>query len=107
RKMIPLATWVFGGIAVAAFGTEAYFGLSGLSDRSNAMHRCAPNCAPSERDSIQTKFIIADVALGAGIVSAGLATYFFLRSRGVTTANTAVDVVPRAGGGVATVSGRF
>jgi hypothetical protein len=29
------SAWVFGGLAVVAFGTEAYFGFTGLSDRSS------------------------------------------------------------------------
>jgi hypothetical protein len=121
---IPLATWVFGGVAVAAFASEAYFGLSGLGDRSSDLGSggCAPRCPSSEKSSIQTKFILADVSLGVGLVSAGVATYFFLASRrptatdgaspaasgrGPRLAETAIDFAPRPGGGVATVGGRF
>jgi hypothetical protein len=109
-RTIPLTTWVLGGVAVAAFVSEAYFGLSGLGDRSSdlAPGGCAPRCQASEKSSIQTKFVLADVSLGVGLVSAGLATYFFLASRRPsTTAEAAIDFAPRPGGGVATVAGRF
>jgi hypothetical protein len=121
---IPPAVWVFGGVAIAAFASEAYFGLSGLGDRSSDLGTggCAPHCPSSEKSSIQTKFVLADVSLGVGLVSAGLATYFFIASRRPTAtdstspamsgrrqhlAATVIDFAPRPGGGVAIVGGRF
>jgi hypothetical protein len=110
----PLAAWVFAGVAAAALVSETYFGLSGLSQRSQDLGPppggCAGHCAPSEKSSIQTKFAIADVSLGVGIVSAGLAAYFFLRPRPQPVRalpGAAVDFTPRPGGGLATVSGHF
>jgi hypothetical protein len=117
----PLLSWVLAGGAVAAFMTEAYFGLAGLGQRSSDLSgpgKCAPNCSSSEKSSIQTKFAIADASLAIGIVSAGLAAYFFLRPReagaksvgaaGQTTLRgTFVDFAPSAGGGMATVGGHF
>jgi hypothetical protein len=109
-----IAAWIFGGIALAAFGTEAYFGVSGLSDRSNIEGRpCAQTgtCAQSDVDAIRTKFIVADVALGTGLVSSALAVYFFLTGR--PDASTpppqaaGVDVSPLPGGAGMNVSGRF
>jgi len=104
-----VAAWVFAGVAVAAFTSEAYFGITGLSQRSTDIGPggCAAqkNCAPSEKADIQTKFAIADVSLGVGLVSAGLAGYFFLRPADKT--DIAVDILPRSGGCEASVSGRF
>ena len=107
---VPLATWVFGGVAVAAFASEAYFGITGVSQYNGDTGdgKCAPHCGQSEVSSVQTKFLAADVSLGVGLVSAGLATYFFLRPReSKPAADTAIDFAPHAGGGVATVSGHF
>ena len=75
------SAWVFGGLAVVAFGTEAYFGLSGLSDRSSLKGQaCAQtaSCPQSSVDSIRTKFTVADIALGVGIASAAISAYLFL-----------------------------
>ncbi len=104
----PLASWIFGGVALAAFGSEAFFGLGALADRSAdlAPGGCSPHCGSSEKSSIQTRFVVADVSLGVGLLSAGLATYFFLASRGPSR-SLAFDFAPRPGGGVTTLGGRF
>lgn len=113
---IPTSAWVFGGIAVAAFATEAYFGISGLSDRSNLENGCGktqpPSCAQSDVDSVRTKFTIADIALAVGVVGAGLSAYFFLthKSSDASAApqSAHVDFAPLpGGGGAATLGGRF
>jgi hypothetical protein len=106
----PLTAWIFAGVAVAAFASEAYFGIAGIGqyNQDTGPGGCAGHCAPSEKSSIQTQFAIADVSLGLGVVSAGLAAYFFLRPRAPNaTQETAVDVAARPGGGVATLSGHF
>lgn len=103
------SAWVFAGIAVVAFGTEAYFGLSGLSDRSNLENGCGKTqtCNPSDVDSVRTKFTVADIALAVGIVSAGLSVYFFLTHRAEPSQSAHVDFTPLPGGGAATLGGRF
>jgi hypothetical protein len=102
--------WVFVGAAVAAFASETYFGVAGMNQRSDDLTRCAPHCSAAERSSIQTKFVIADVALGVGLVSSGVAAYFFLRhrQRSQAAAATSVDLSPRPdGGGEVIVTGHF
>jgi hypothetical protein len=103
------SAWVFAGIAVVAFGTEAYFGLSGLSDRSNLENGCGKTqtCNPSDVDSVRTKFTVADIALAVGIVSAGLSAYFFLTHHADASQSAHVDFAPLPGGGAATLGGRF
>jgi hypothetical protein len=105
--------WIFGGTAIAAFASETYFGLAGLGERSRDLSPggCAPHCASSEKNAIQTKFAIADISLGVGLVSTCLAAYFFLRPpqshAGPVDPPATIELSPRAGGGVATVGGRF
>jgi hypothetical protein len=106
------SAWVFGGLAVVAFGTEAYFGLSGLSDRSHLKSQaCAQtaSCPQSSVDSIRTKFTVADIALGVGIASAAISAYLYLAPPSETAPShpTAVDVVPVPGGAAMSVAGRF
>jgi hypothetical protein len=106
---------VFGAIALAAFGTEAYFGLTGMSDRGALMASpCAQSatCSPSSVDSIRTKFTVADISLGVGLASAALATYLVLTSSGgeatdPATRSARVDFTPLPGGGAASLAGRF
>jgi hypothetical protein len=103
---------VFGAIALTAFASEAYFGLTGLSDRSALMSSsCAQTatCSPSSVDSIRTKFTVADISLGVGLASAALATYLYLTSSaGEPAARSArVDLTPLQGGASATIAGRF
>jgi hypothetical protein len=106
-----VSAWVFGGLALVAFGTEAYFGLSGLSDRSTLKaETCAQTatCPQSSVDSIRTKFTVADIALGVGIASAAISAYLFLAPPAETTpSHPAVDVIPLPGGAAMSVAGGF
>jgi len=109
---IPTGVWVFGGLAVLAFGTEAFFGISGLDDRSSLYSQpCAKTatCNADDVTSVRTKFTVADIALGVGLVSAGLSVYlYFTRGNpnvGVKAEDThasQLDVAPTLGGAAAT-----
>jgi hypothetical protein len=82
--------WVLGGVGVAAAGSFAYFGLSGVSARDD-LARCRGSCAPSAVDAVRARFIGADVSLGVSVVALGLAAYFFFaHDRGVPPAPQAV-----------------
>ncbi|MEZ4221924.1 MAG: hypothetical protein R3B13_13410 [Polyangiaceae bacterium] len=72
--------WVFAGFGVVALGSFTYFALSGKSDQNDLESRCAPNCKQSEADSLNQKYLIADISLGVAVLSLGAATYFFLSS---------------------------
>jgi hypothetical protein len=106
------SAWVFAGLSLAAFGAGAYFGLSGLGDRSNLQSQpCAKtsSCPQSSVDSIKTKYTVADIALGVGVVSAGLSVYLFLAapSPNDPAKASAIDVVATPGGAQLTYGGRF
>jgi hypothetical protein len=113
RAGVPVATWVFLGVTAVGGAGFAYFGLSGQSDVANmrASGGCAPNCPESQVDSARTKLNIADVSLGVGVVSLGLAAYFFFTRgdapRSAAALNVLPDVEARPGGGVATIRARF
>jgi len=109
---IPVATWVFAGVALAGVASFAAFGLSGQSDVANmrAAGGCAPNCTQGQVDAARTKLNVADVSLGVGIVSLAAAAWFFFH-RGPAPAATALDLRPdveaRPGGAVATIRATF
>jgi hypothetical protein len=105
---VPAGAWVFGGLALLAFGTEAFFGVTGLNDRSSLeSHPCAKTatCNPDDVTAVRTKFTVADIALGVGLVSAGLSAYLYF-TRGAAKPEEAhaarFDVAPTSGGAAAT-----
>ncbi|MGZ3419218.1 MAG: hypothetical protein ACXVEE_15200 [Polyangiales bacterium] len=107
----PAAAWILGGIGIAGVAGFAYFGLSGRSDVQHLKDTCAPYCDKSDEDPARRKLIAADVALGVGIVSVGLATYVFVSgsSHEPSPKPTAlrVDATPVAGGATFQLMGRF
>jgi hypothetical protein len=77
-RPIPVATYVFGGVALAGAASATIFGVSGLADHSDKEDTCAPACSDADVDAVKTKLLLADISGGIAIVSAGLATYFYL-----------------------------
>jgi len=94
------AAWIFAGLAVAGATSFGYFGLRGRSEVSDMRHDCAGHCPASQVDAAQQKLLIADISLGAAVVSAGLATYLFWTGASPTKAAPArnVSVTPVTGG---------
>lgn len=82
EKHAPVAAWVATGVAVVGLGTFGTFALLGSSDKKK-LDDCAPSCpdsAHATRDSLKTKFLVADIGLGVGAASAVLASVLFLTS---------------------------
>lgn len=71
---------VFGTLGVLGLSSFAVFGVWGHSAESKLETSCAPDCSQSQIANVRTKYTIADVSLGVGVASLGLATYFALRS---------------------------
>jgi hypothetical protein len=114
----PTLAWVFAGVALAGFGTEAYLGFTGLSMLQQLQGRggcgVTHTCTDSQAQAIRTRFLGADIALGVGLVSAVLSTYFFVSPRDAPAASRSesgrawnVDFSAMPGGGQAFVNGRF
>lgn len=70
---VPLLGWVGLGVGVAGGVMTAAFAISANSDESHLRSTCAPACASSEKSSIDTKVLLANVGLGIGIVGLGVA----------------------------------
>ena len=90
----------------------AYFGRSGNSDKSSLACADTKTCTDEDLDPNKKKYLFADISLGVGVVSLGVATYLLLSPSSKTEPakdDTAVrfDVVPSSRGGFATVSGAF
>jgi hypothetical protein len=109
----PVAGWVFGGLALVSFGVEAAVGIPAFNDRNNLENspcKATSSCDQAQVDSIHTRFIVSDVLGAVGLVSAGVAIYFFATagSSHETPKAARVDVRPLPGGGaLAGWSGSF
>lgn len=77
-RSTPILGWLFGGIGIVGVGSFAYFGIAAKNDLDNLKSTCAPFCDQGDLDSVKSRMLVADISLGVGIVSLGLATYFFL-----------------------------
>jgi hypothetical protein len=88
------AGWITGGLAVTAFATGAYFGVSALSDNGAANAHCASGVCTNgasarDYDDARSQARIADVALGIGLVATvvtGILVYSSLRKSEATPA---------------------
>jgi len=104
-RLVPYALAGVGILGLAGFTTFAILGNSQAGDLERT---CAPNCQPGQVDSVKTKYHLADVSLGVGLVSVGVATYLWVRTHGREVSErkttTALDFLPRSAGGVLRVS---
>jgi hypothetical protein len=91
----PTRSWLpygFAGLGVLGVTGFTVFGLWGHSQESDLEKSCAPFCRSSQVDEVRTKYIVADACLAVGLVSLGVATYYFLRDRDVPATSTATLV---------------
>jgi hypothetical protein len=66
-----------GAVSLVALGGFAYLGVTGKS-REGEFKACKPYCAASDVDEVRTRYLVADVALGVGVIAAGLAAYWLI-----------------------------
>ena len=64
--------YVVASLGAAALVASASLGAWALWSRHQLQTSCAPFCERSEVDSVRTKLVLADVALGVALVSAGI-----------------------------------
>ncbi|MEO6599110.1 MAG: hypothetical protein ABIQ16_04505 [Polyangiaceae bacterium] len=115
EKSTPVGAWVATGVAVVGFGTFGTFALLGSSDKKT-LQDCSPSCPDSAhgtRDSLKTKFLVADIGLGVGAASAILAGVLFLTSgpsaaeQRAQAANRGLSFNASAHGGELLLRGQF
>jgi hypothetical protein len=103
-------SYVFAGVAAVGFAGFVIWGAQGKNQENDLRSSCAPGCEESKVDELRTKYLIADVSLGVGVVSLGVAAYLFLSSPSPPAPETArvrVDVHPTASGGFASFGSNF
>jgi hypothetical protein len=110
-RHMTTASWISGGVAVAALGGATVLGLT-VRSRFDKCQRFADNeddlddCTPGELDAIESRALISDITLGVGIAAVVTTAILYWRSDG-DGEGTAVGVAPTAGGAVLGVSGRW
>jgi hypothetical protein len=106
-RPVPTLVYVLGGVGLVALGTSAFFEAKGLGQRSDLDAKgCKPGCPQEDVDAAKQSILIGDILLGAGVVSAGLATVFYFTRPGVKV-NQEAFVSPVPGGGFAGFRGTF
>jgi hypothetical protein len=101
RSVLP---YVFAGVGVLGVSGFVAFGLWGNSQKGDLERDCSPFCSSGQVDGVRSKYILADTSLALGLVSLGLATYWFVnRHEQVPTASrpatSAAVAPPHAGRG--------
>lgn len=78
----PAGFWVATGIGAAALGTGIVFEVLGYSLHSE-LADCSPTCDPARKDdyeAMKRNYLIGDIAIGAGLVSFGVAALIYFSS---------------------------
>lgn len=79
RPRSLLLPGIFAGVGAVGLAGFAGLGAWGRSKESKLESTCSPNCSKSDVSAVRTKYVLADVSLGVGVVSLALGAYFFLR----------------------------
>ena len=69
--------YVIGGVGVAALAGFGYFAWSGKSRRNELADTCSPSCPKNQVDGVRSKYLVADILLGVGVVALGTGAYFY------------------------------
>jgi hypothetical protein len=78
HRRIPAASWVLGGVAVAAAIPWAVFGVLGWEHKANLDSTCKGMCSRASIADVHRDFNVADVAAAVALTSAAAAVVFGL-----------------------------
>jgi hypothetical protein len=103
--------YVLGSLGLAGVASGALLNYWGGHDNTSLQRTCSPHCSQSSVDHIQSMYIAADVAYGAGAAALAVTAWLIASSRAETTRPTqaaaTVDVRATPSGAFASVSGTF
>lgn len=78
-RKVPVASWILGGVSLAAFAGASVFAVDGLGKRSDLDDLgCKPSCDDRAVSSMSTSFVTADVLAGVGLVAAATAIVLYV-----------------------------
>jgi len=104
RGGIPTASWVIGGVGVAAALPWAVFGIWGWADKAHLDSTCKGTCTPGQIDEVKRDFLIADISAGVTIAAAAAAVIVAIVAKPRLGAGAAIVAPARDG---AMLGGRF
>jgi hypothetical protein len=105
-RPVPVAAWIAGGVGVLGFASFATFGALGVRDRASS--GCDVGCSQSQKDHVDGELRAADISLGVSVIALGVATWLYLTRPTVMAPDGVLfELRPAAGGGLATLGGRF
>ncbi len=81
ERRFPVLPVVLGATSVIALSIFGYSAIRGASDYRRLERECSPRCEASEMDSVRSTFLVADIALLAGLVTGGAALSLWLFHR--------------------------
>lgn len=87
---VPVTGLVLGGVSLASFGAMAGFGWSAKSAVDDMRATCEGHCDRSRVEAAQRDMILANVALGAGVLALGAAVVVTIVSNSRPSAKTAI-----------------
>jgi hypothetical protein len=110
---VPAATWIVGGAGVLAAGFGAIMWLDGRHDRDDLFASCGVTreCSDDDKSRAQTKLVVGDIAVGAGLVAMGAALWIALSATPPSPTTPQIGFAPAplgsGGGGVVSIRGAF
>jgi hypothetical protein len=105
-RPVPAAAWVAGAVGALGLAGFATFGALGVGQRGS--DHCDTGCTSSEKQGVDSTFLVADASLAVAAVGLGVATWLYLARPSVRRpASAAFDVRVLPGGGLASVGLSF
>jgi hypothetical protein len=78
-RPVPLASWILGGLGVAAVADGVVWYVVGRDALDDQRASCVHDCSSSAVDAERRKLLVGDISVAAGLVSLGAATYLYVR----------------------------
>jgi hypothetical protein len=98
------------GVGLVGVASFTWLGLRARSGE-DVLQRCDPTCSEGRVDSVETRYLLANVSLGVGVAALGVATYLLLSGPSsddvAEPADQGVAVGADATGAFASYAGRF
>lgn len=104
-RMIPMGSYVLGGLAVASAGVAVGLGLSTNTKERNSREDCAPHCSAERVDEITTLALLTDISIGVALTSAVGAALIYAFSNDQPPSTVAVQPAVSYAPGGATYAG--
>jgi hypothetical protein len=106
-RPVPTATYVLGGIGLAALAGFVGFGLAGSSQYHSLENSCKPHCTDDVIAPVRTKFLIANVSLAIAGLAVGAAAIFYFTRPAAGHPTAGLTVTPSANGAAASMIASF